>query len=209
MRVRVEKLPEYAGVAGAFSHGTANAHRSAGGGQALHKILFAFEEGAELRAGGVGFDAALDFGEFVFGSAVFQGFDAAFGFFPGEFVRIFKQDFEEDAAVAVVEFGADLGGLDRFAGQHGSYECGQNFLGFEADVEFGFVDLVGEFEAETFGFGEHADNSALGGFCRPADEFGFDLHFAAAFGGGFGQLRAQNGFVETELLRDACRPFGA
>lgn len=87
-------------------------------------MLFAFEEGAEFRAAGIGFDAALDFGEFTFGAALFEGLDAAFGFFPGEFVGVFEKDFEENTAIAVVELGADLCRLDRFASENRGDECG-------------------------------------------------------------------------------------
>ena len=69
--------------------------------------------------------------------------------------------------------------------------------------------LVGEFEAEAFGFGEHANDAALGGLGGAADEFGFELYLVAAFGGGFADFGAEDGFVEAELLRDAGRPFGA
>ena len=63
----------------------------------------------------------------------------------------------------VVEFGADFGSLDRIAGKNRGDERGEDFFGFEADVKLGFIDLVGEFEAEAFGFCEHANDAALGG----------------------------------------------
>ena len=109
----------------------------------------------------------------------------------------------------VVEFGADFGSLDRVAGKRGGDERGEDFFGFEADVKLGFVDLVGEFEAEAFGFCEHANDAALGGLGGAADEFGLDFYLVAAFGGGFADFGAEDGLVEAELLGDAGGPFGA
>ena len=47
------------------------------GGEAAHQFLFAGEEIAQAGAGGIGFDAALDFGEFLLGLALLKRFDAA------------------------------------------------------------------------------------------------------------------------------------
>ena len=110
-------------------------------------MLFAFEEGAEVGAGGVGFDAALDFGEFAFGTALLQGFDAAFGFLPSEFAGIFEKDFEEDAAIAFVELGADFGGLNRVARERDGHQGGKDFFGFESDVKLGLIEAMRDFEA--------------------------------------------------------------
>ena len=170
--------------------------------------MFAFEEGTEVGAGGVGFDTALNFGEFAFGAAVFESFDAAFGFFPSELVRIFEKNFEQDAAVAAIEFGANLRGLHRFSCEDRGDESGEDFFGLEADVELSFVDLVGQFEAEAFSFGKHSNDAALGGFCGATDQFGLEFYLVAAFRGGFANFSAEDGFVEAKLLGDARGPFG-
>jgi hypothetical protein len=168
-----------------------------GGGETFHQELFAFQQGAEVGAGWIGFDAALDFAEFAFGAALLERFDAAFRFLPGHLAGILEQDFEQDAAVAIFERGANFGGLNGVAGQHGSYQGGQNFLGFKANVKLSFVDLMGEFEAEGLGFGEHSNDAPLDRLCRATDEFGLEFDLVAALFGSFVELSAEDGFVEA------------
>src|SRR6184192_1197064 len=46
-------------------------------GQAAHEFLFAGQQVAQPRAGGVGLDAALHFGKFLLGLTLLERFDAA------------------------------------------------------------------------------------------------------------------------------------
>src|ERR1700743_268451 len=183
-------------------------YRSAGGGEAFHQVLFALEEYAKVGACGVGFDAALDFGQFAFGASLLQGDDAAFSFFPGEFAGILEEDFEKDPAIAVFKLGADFGGWARLAGQRGSHQRSENFLGLKADVKLALIEPVREFEAEALGFSEHSNQATLDGLCGAADKFGFEFYLVAALGGGFVEFGAADGFVEAHVLRDASRPLG-
>jgi hypothetical protein len=106
----------------------------AASGQAFHEFLLAHEQIAELRARGVRFDAALDVGKFAFGSPVLQSFEAAVGFLLCEFAGIFKEDFEEQTAIAIFQGGADFGRLNRCAvgREIGKDEGSENLFGFES-----------------------------------------------------------------------------
>jgi hypothetical protein len=136
----------------------------AGGGEAAHELLLFFEEAAEFGAGGIGFDAALDIGEFFFGLAVAEGVEAAHGFVPSGLAGFFEQNFVEDSAIAVFESCGDLRGLERLVGVAGGNEGGEDFFGFEAVMELALLKLLREFLAKALGFGEHADEAALDGF---------------------------------------------
>jgi len=133
----------------------------AGGGEAAHEFLFAGEEVAQARAGGIGFDAALDFGEFLFGLAMLEVLDTTQGFLPGRFTVLFQQNLEEQAAVALLQHGGDFGGLHRLAGEAGEDQRGENLLRLEAMVEARVLEALGQLLAEPLGFREHANQAAL------------------------------------------------
>ena len=103
-----------------------------GGGEAAHEVLLASEKVFERLAGGGGFNAALDFGEFALELFTGEGVEAALGFFPSELLSFFEEDFEEEAALAVFEDSTDFGGVEGIAGKAGDDEGGKDFFGFEA-----------------------------------------------------------------------------
>src|SRR5579859_2947460 len=155
------------------------------GGEAAHEFLLAGEQVAQAGAGGTGFDAALDLGEFLLGLAVLEVLNTTQGFLPGRFTVLFKQNLEEQAAVAFFQRGGDFGGLHRLPREAGEDQRGENLLRLETVIEPRVLEALRQFLAEPFGFREHANQPALDRFGRFAHKLRLELHLAAAFRGGF------------------------
>ena len=118
-----------------------------------------------------------------------------------------KEDFEEEAAVAFVEQGANLRGLHGLVRESRDDQSGENLLRLEALIEPFLLEALGNLAAKALGFHQHADQAALDGFGGFADKFRLGFHFAAALVGSFAESRAQHGFVNAELLRDPRGPL--
>ena len=67
------------------------------------ELLFAGEERAEVGGGRVGFDLLLHSVELGFDVTAAEDGETAFSLFPGRVARSFERDFEEQAAVFLVE----------------------------------------------------------------------------------------------------------
>ena len=137
-----------------------------------------------------------------------QGFDTAFGLFPGQVAGLFEADFKEHAAVAFFEGRGDFAGLHGLAGEIGGDQSCEDFFRFEAEMELVLLDSLSQFVAEAFAFDEHADQAALDGLGGAADQFWLGLYFAAALRSGFAESGPEDRLVEAQLLCDARRPFG-
>src|SRR5258706_12100327 len=71
------------------------------------------------------------------------------------------------------------------------------------------LQMLGKLQTEALRLRQHADQPPLDRLGRAPDEFWLGLHFAAAFGSGLAQRRAQYRFIQAELLRNPRGPLGA
>src|SRR6185437_2061792 len=99
--------------------------------------------------------ALLKFCDFLLEMPSFEGVQAAFGFFPSRFRRIFKKDFKNQGPVL---FGKGFGecGCVRTRASLGGFEQRiKNFLRFKTFVEGCLDHLRCQLLAKPIGFGEH------------------------------------------------------
>jgi hypothetical protein len=178
-----------------------------GGGQALQEFLLAAEKFANGLTRGQGFDVALDTEKFLLDLPAMQGFETAFGFLPSALLSGLEEDFEEEAAVAFVEKGANLCGLHGLVRESRDDQSREDLLRLKALIETCLLEALGDFATKTLGFNQHADEAALGGLGGSADKFWLGFHFAAALVGGFAQSGAKDRFVNAKLLGDARGPL--
>ena len=136
-----------------------------------------------------------------------QGFETAFRFLPGALLGWLEEDFEEQAAVALVEKGSNLRGLHGLVGKLGDNESSEDLFRLEAFIETRLLEPPSNLAAKAFGFNQHTDQTALGGLGCFADQLWLGLDLAAAFVGGFAECGAKDGFVDAQLLGDARGPL--
>src|SRR6201998_1736689 len=180
----------------------------AGGGEAAHQLLLTREQVAQGRAGGASLNAALNFRQLPLGLALLQRFDTTRGLFPGWLTDFFKQNLEEQAAVALLEDRGHFRGLKRLSRKAGNDQRRKNLFRFQAVVEPRILQVLRQLVAETLRISEHANQSPLDRLGRAGDELRLELQFAATLGGSLAKGGAQNRLLNSQLLRDARGPFG-